>query len=132
MALTLDDYLAKHPITPEEQELVEAAEARIAEVRAYRLRELRERAGLTQAELARRVGTVRRCVQAVGGGLAVEFVTGDARPRVESLLRPARGRWSPWTGCAAHDPSVDLDVEATRPIDDMGYGFGIDLIDQGA
>ncbi len=74
----------------------------LAEVRAYRLRELREDAGLTQQELADRigvsqrqvskiehgeldnakVGTVRRYLEAVGGGLALEYVIGDERVQV--------------------------------------------------
>ncbi len=74
----------------------------LSEVRAYRLRELRERAGLTQAQLAERIGvgqrqvskieggdldnarigTIRRYLEAVGGGLAVEYVVGNERVQV--------------------------------------------------
>lgn len=74
----------------------------LAEVRAYRLRELREQAGLTQAQLAERigvgqrqvskikrgdldnakVGTIRSSLEAVGGGLAIEYVLGDPRVQV--------------------------------------------------
>lgn len=100
MAMSLDDFLAKHPVN---RGNVEAHKERmLAEVRAYRLRELREDAGLTQQQLAERigvsqrqiskiergdldnskVGTIRGYLEAVGGGLALEYVTGDARVQV--------------------------------------------------
>ena len=69
------------------------------QVRAYRLRELRERSAITQVELARRLqvsqnrvsmiehgdiersqlDTLRRYVEAVGGELTVEVSIGDER-----------------------------------------------------
>ncbi|WP_210603038.1 helix-turn-helix domain-containing protein [Brevibacterium oceani] len=100
MAMSLEDFLAEHPVN---RASVEAHKDRmLAEVRAYRLRELREDAGLTQQELADRigvsqrqvskiehgeldnakVGTVRRYLEAVGGGLALEYVIGDERVQV--------------------------------------------------
>ena len=100
MAMDLDEFLADHPVN---REKVEAHKERmLAEVRAYRLRELRENAGLTQQELAERigvsqrqiskiehgdldnskVGTIRGYLEAVGGGLALEYVTADARVQV--------------------------------------------------
>ncbi|WP_201521286.1 helix-turn-helix domain-containing protein [Gulosibacter hominis] len=100
MAMSLKDFVAKHPV---DRERVEAHKQRmLAEVRAYRLRELRENAGLTQAQLAERigvgqrqvskiehgdienakVGTIRRYLEAVGGGLAIEYVLGDQRVQV--------------------------------------------------
>jgi transcriptional regulator with XRE-family HTH domain len=74
----------------------------LAEVRAYRLRELREAAGLTQAQLAERIGvgqrqvskiengdldnakfsTIRHYLEAIGGGMAIEYVIGDERIQV--------------------------------------------------
>lgn len=74
----------------------------LAEVRAYRLRELREQVGLTQAQLAERigvgqrrvskigcgdldnpkVGTIRSYLEAPGGGLVIEYVLGDQRVQV--------------------------------------------------
>ncbi|WEG10664.1 helix-turn-helix transcriptional regulator [Microbacterium horticulturae] len=74
----------------------------LGEVRAYRLRELREALGLTQEELAERigvgqrqvskiengdldsarVGTIRKYLEAVGGDLVVEYVSGDRRLQV--------------------------------------------------
>ncbi|MEI2776143.1 MAG: helix-turn-helix transcriptional regulator [Tetrasphaera sp.] len=71
----------------------------LTEVRAYRLRELRERAGLTQAQVAERIGvgqrqvskiehgdldnakigTIRGYLQAVGGDLTIDYVIGDER-----------------------------------------------------
>lgn len=100
MAVSLKDFVAEHPV---DRERVEAHQERmLAEVRAYRLRELREGAGLTQAQLAERigvgqrqvskiehgnldnakVGTIRSYLEAVGGGLAIEYVLGDQRVRV--------------------------------------------------
>jgi DNA-binding XRE family transcriptional regulator len=103
MALRYEDYLAKHPVSPEVRAEIDAHKERVhAEVRAYRLRELRVQAGLTQAQLAERIGvgqrqvskiesgdldsarigTVRRYFEAVGGDLAVEYVAGDERVQV--------------------------------------------------
>ena len=100
MAMSIEDQLARRPVN---RANVEAHKQRmLAEVRAYRLRELREAAGLTQAQLAERigvgqrqvskiesgdidsakVGTIRRYLEAVGGDLAVEFVTADQRVQV--------------------------------------------------
>lgn len=100
MAMSLEDFIAEHPV---DRERVEAHKERmLAEVRAYRLRELREGAGLTQAQLAERIGvgqrqvskiergdldsakigTIRSYLEAVGGGLAIEYVLGDQRIQV--------------------------------------------------
>ena len=100
MAMSLKDFVAEHPV---DRERVEAHKQRmLAEVRAYRLRELREGAGLTQAQLAdhigvgqrqvskiergdldsAKVGTIRSYLEAVGGGLAIEYVLGDQRIQV--------------------------------------------------
>ncbi|WP_241248964.1 helix-turn-helix domain-containing protein [Agrococcus sp. KRD186] len=73
-----------------------------SEIRAYRLRELRQASGLTQVELARRlqlsqnrvsrleqgdiersqVDTLRRYVQALGGELRVEVEFGEDRIQI--------------------------------------------------
>ena len=100
MAMSVKEFVATHPV---DRENVDAHKERmLAEVRAYRLRELRERAGLTQTELAERIGvgqrqvskiqhgdldsakigTIRSYLEAVGGGLAVEYVLGDQRVQV--------------------------------------------------
>ena len=100
MAKTLKDFVAEHPV---DRGRVEAHKERmLAEVRAYRLRELREQAGLTQAQLAERigvgqrqvskieqgnldsakVGTIRSYLEAVGGELSLEYVMGDQRMQV--------------------------------------------------
>lgn len=100
MAMSLKDFLAEHPV---DRERVEAHKDRmLAEVRAYRLRELREAAGLTQEQVATRigvsqrqvskiehgnlenskVGTIRGYLEAVGGNLTIEYVTGDARVQI--------------------------------------------------
>lgn len=100
MAITIDDYLAKRPV---DRDKLEAHKERmLSEVRAYRLRELREEAGLTQAQLAERigvgqrqvskiengdldntkVGTIRNYLQAVGGDMTIEYVVGDQKVQV--------------------------------------------------
>lgn len=100
MAKTLDAFLAEHPV---DREQVEKHKQRmLAEVRAYQLRELREQAGLTQAELAARIGvgqrqvskiengdldsakigTIRSYLEAVGGEMRIEYVLGDQRVQV--------------------------------------------------
>ncbi len=100
MALSYEELAARYPT--DRAEIDAHKERMLAEVRAYRLRELRERAGLTQAQLAERIGvgqrqvskiesgdldsarigTIRRYLEAVGGGLAVEYVMGDERVQV--------------------------------------------------
>ncbi len=103
MAVRLEAYLERHPLTADERHQVDVYKERmLSEVRAHRLLELREEAGLTQAEVAERigvgqrqvskiehgdldstkVGTVRRYLEAVGGDLSLEYVAGDHRIRV--------------------------------------------------
>lgn len=100
MAKSLKGFVDEHPV---DRENVEAHKKQmLAEVRAYRLRELREGAGMTQAELAKRigvgqrqvskiehgdldsakVGTIRSYLEAIGGGLSIEYVMGDQRVQV--------------------------------------------------
>ncbi|WP_378147216.1 helix-turn-helix domain-containing protein [Cnuibacter sp. UC19_7] len=100
MALTPEQLLEKRPAS---RARVDAQKDRmLGEVRAYRLRELREQLGLSQAQLAERigvgqrqvskiengdldsarVGTVRKYIEAVGGDLVVEYVAGDSRLQV--------------------------------------------------
>lgn len=100
MAKSLKDFVVEHPV---DRGRVEGHKKRmLAEVRAYRLRELREEAGLTQVQLAERIGvgqrqvskiehgdldsakigTIRSYLEAVGGGLAIEYVMGDERIQV--------------------------------------------------
>lgn len=100
MAKTLKDFVAEHPVDRARVEVYK--ERMLAEVRAYRLRELREQAGLTQVQLAERigvgqrqvskieqgdldsakVGTIRSYLEAVGGELSLEYVMGDQRMQV--------------------------------------------------
>jgi len=98
--MKLRDLLAEHPV---HRARVEGRKKQmLAEVRAYRLRELREAAGLTQAQLAPRIGvsqrqsskiergdldsskigTIRGYLEVVGGDLAIEYVTGDSHVQV--------------------------------------------------
>ncbi|TFH51938.1 XRE family transcriptional regulator [Actinomyces viscosus] len=100
MPMTITEFLDTHPVSRDQ---IEAHKERMrTEIRAYRLRELREQAGLTQAQLADRIGvgqrqvskiergdlddskigTIRRYLEAVGGDLAIEYVTGDQRVQV--------------------------------------------------
>lgn len=100
MTMSLDDLLAQRPV--DEAHVAVLQGQMLAEVRAYRLRELREQAGFTQAELAERigvgqrqvskiengdienakVGTIRRYLAAVGGEMTLEYVLGDHRVQV--------------------------------------------------
>lgn len=100
MSMSLKDFLADTPV--DRAKVDEHKERMLADVRAHRLRELREAAGLTQQQLAdligvsqrqvskiehgdlenTKVGTIRGYLEAVGGGLSLEFVTGDARIQV--------------------------------------------------
>ncbi|MHB1166840.1 MAG: helix-turn-helix domain-containing protein [Candidatus Nanopelagicales bacterium] len=100
MAKTLEDLLLERPVN---REAVDAHKKRMLdEVRAYRLRELREASNLTQVELAARlevsqnrvsriehgdieraqVDTLRRYVEALGGTLRVEVEYGDERIQI--------------------------------------------------
>ncbi|MBM3669877.1 MAG: helix-turn-helix domain-containing protein [Actinobacteria bacterium] len=95
MGMTLDEYLAINPGNPEKR--AKLRDQMLAEVHAYRLRELREAQELTQTDVAevlevsqRRVSeiergqcdrikldTLRRYVQALGGTLRVEAHVGE-------------------------------------------------------
>ncbi|MBB6402716.1 helix-turn-helix domain-containing protein [Arthrobacter sp. AZCC_0090] len=100
MAMNLEEMLAKRPV---DRAAVEANKKRMLdEVRAYRLRELREASDLTQVELAGRlhvsqnrvsriehgdidraqVDTLRKYVEAVGGRLRIEVELGDERIQI--------------------------------------------------
>lgn len=100
MAMSLEELLEMYPV--DREKVATHEERMLAEVRAYRLRELREQAGLTQAQLAERigvgqrqvskiehgdlenakVGTIRSYLEAVGGGMSIDYVMGDQRIRV--------------------------------------------------
>jgi transcriptional regulator with XRE-family HTH domain len=100
MAKSLDELVRDRPV---DRARVDAHKRRILEeVRAYRLRELREASDLTQVELAARlevsqnrvsriehgdieraqVDTLRKYVEAVGGHLRVEVEFGDERIQI--------------------------------------------------
>ena len=97
MTRNLEHMLARRPVN---REVVEAHKKRmLKEVRAYRLRELREASDITQVELASRLkvsqnrvsriehgdieraqlDTLRKYIEAVGGELRVEVEIGDER-----------------------------------------------------
>lgn len=66
MALSLKDFVAEHPV---DREHVDAhKEWMLAEVRAYRLSELREQAGLAQVQLAERIGIGQRQISKIEHG----------------------------------------------------------------
>ncbi|HEY9563671.1 MAG TPA: helix-turn-helix transcriptional regulator [Nocardioides sp.] len=95
MGKTLEDLLAERPGNPEVQEA--HMKRMLAEVRAYKLRELREMMALTQTDVAEtlsvsqkrvseiergqvdftKVDTLRRYADALGGSLKVEVTVGD-------------------------------------------------------
>ena len=95
MAKTVEEYMAKRPGRPEVQ--ARHMERMLAEVRAYRLRELREMMAMTQTDVAEtleisqkrvseiergdvdrtKVDTLRRYADALGGTLRVEVQVGD-------------------------------------------------------
>ncbi|MBF0807743.1 XRE family transcriptional regulator [Rothia nasimurium] len=64
--MTLDELLKIHPVDPEyiEQELQEMR----AETRLYQLRELRKDTGITQAQLAERLGVSQHRVSQIENG----------------------------------------------------------------
>lgn len=97
---TLEELQAKRPV---DRAIVDQHKLKMLDqIRAYRLRELREQAGLTQTELAKRIGvgqrqvskiengdlensklgTIRGYLEAVGGSMIVDYVLGDQRIRV--------------------------------------------------
>ncbi len=100
MAKSLEELLLERPV---DREAVDGHKRRMLdELRAFRLRELREAANLTQVELAGRLkvsqnrvsriehgdveraqlDTLRRYAEAVGGRLRVEVELGDERIRI--------------------------------------------------
>jgi predicted transcriptional regulator len=100
MVKSLEDLLSARPVNRAE---VDAHKKRMLdEIRAYRLRELREASELTQVELAERlqvsqnrvsriergdiehtqIDTLRKYVEAVGGQLRVEVELGDQRVKI--------------------------------------------------
>jgi transcriptional regulator with XRE-family HTH domain len=100
MAKSLDELVRDRPV---DRAQVDAHKRRmLEEVRAYRLRELREASDLTQVELAARlevsqnrvsriehgdieraqVDTLRKYVEAVGGHLRIEVELGDERIQI--------------------------------------------------
>jgi len=100
MAMSMEEMLAKRPV---DRAVVEGHKKRMLdEVRAYRLRELREASELTQVQLAGRlhvtqnrvsriehgdidraqVDTLRKYVEAIGGTLRIEVELGDERIQI--------------------------------------------------
>lgn len=100
MAMSIEEMLAKRPV---DRTVVEVHKKRMLdEVRAYRLRELREASELTQVQLAGRlhvtqnrvsriehgdidraqVDTLRKYVEAIGGKLRIEVELGDERIQI--------------------------------------------------
>jgi predicted transcriptional regulator len=100
MAKTLSDVLSSRPV--DRAAVDEHKRRMLDEVRAYRLRELREAIGLTQVDIAdvlevsqnrvsrlehgdierTQVDTLRRYVEAVGGQLHIEVEIGERRIQI--------------------------------------------------
>jgi DNA-binding XRE family transcriptional regulator len=98
--MKLSEFLVEHPVDREKVD--EQKKRMLADVRAYQLRELRQAAGLSQQQVAERIGvsqrqvskiehgdidnakirTIRGYLEAVGGNIAVEYVRGDLRVQV--------------------------------------------------
>ena len=97
MSMSIEDFQRLRPV---DQRLVDEQIERLRDrQRAWKLRELRDRAGLTQVEIAEimqvgqgrvsqierggaegaRLETLRRYAEAIGGHLSVEITVGDAR-----------------------------------------------------
>lgn len=97
MGLELQDYLATRKV--DRRKVEEYKQQMMQKVQAYRLKELRLQSGLTQKQLAERIGvsqrqvskiecgdlentqigTLRGYLRAIGGDLSLEFVSGPAR-----------------------------------------------------
>ena len=97
MSLSLKDLENRYPVNRANVDMHK--ERMLVEVRAYRLRELRENAGFTQQQLAEKIGvsqkqvskiergdlvnskigTIKSYLEAIGGKLALEFVLDDQR-----------------------------------------------------
>ncbi len=97
MGLSLEEMDRRRPV--DRARVAKLQNDMMVQVRAYRLRELREEADLTQTELAERIGTgqrrvskiehgdiertqvdtLRRYAEALGGTLHVEIEVGDRR-----------------------------------------------------
>lgn len=97
MATSIEDMERRRPVDAERVERLQ--HEMMAQVRAYRLRELREQAEMTQTDVAERIGTgqrrvskiehgdiehtrvdtLRRYAEALGGTLHVEIEVGDKR-----------------------------------------------------
>ena len=95
MGKSLEEFWLENP--PDWEVVEEHKQRMLAEVRAYRLRELREQAAMTQVQLAgvldvsqnrisriehgdierTQVDTLRRYVEAVGGKLHIEVILDD-------------------------------------------------------
>jgi len=100
MGMSFTEFKKQHPGNPEN--IARHKEQMLAEVRAYRLKELRENAGLTQSQVAERIGvsqkqvskietgdisnskitTIRSYLEAIGGAMSIEYVTGDYRMQI--------------------------------------------------
>ncbi|HRA47457.1 MAG TPA: helix-turn-helix transcriptional regulator [Thermomicrobiales bacterium] len=98
--MTFDEYLESRP--PNWDEVERHKRRMLAEIEAYKLRELRKAQDVTQVELARRlsvsqnrisriehgdieksqVDTLRRYAEAIGGELHIEVHIGDQRIKI--------------------------------------------------
>lgn len=97
---TLNDVLSKRPV--DRANVDQHKQVMLSAVRAYKLRELREKRGLTQSVLAKEIGvsqrqiskienghldtmqvsTISKYLEALGGRLSLDFIAGDTRLQV--------------------------------------------------
>lgn len=100
MSRRLGDLVAGHPV--DRERVMAHKERMVAELRGHRLREMRVKLGLTQAQLAAsigvgpsqvsriergdlegvRIGTLRAHAAALGAELSVSSIVGDSRTRI--------------------------------------------------
>ena len=66
--MNIDEYAASRGITIDPEDTKERQEKLLAEVRAFRLRELRESLGLTQTQVAEKIGVSQRQVSKIEQG----------------------------------------------------------------
>lgn len=100
MTRTLKDFLENRDV---DRQAIDGHKKRMLDqVRAYQLKELRLAAGLSQDQLAQRigvgqrqvskiecgdldnarVGTIRKYLAAVGGEMTIEYISGDHRTKI--------------------------------------------------
>lgn len=81
--MSLEDFLAEHPV--DRKRVEEYKKSMLAETRAYRLREFREQAGMTQEQVAQRIGVSQRQVSKIEHGDLESTKIGTIRRYLEAV-----------------------------------------------